>query len=359
MRFRALYAFLSAAVALTFALTSSSVRASAVVIPTPSAMPDDALPAPTIFGAFNNLVAIDPATGEIEAIGPTLPFAVTAMLANPHHARLYMFERSGSRIAEVSTRTLQELSVVSVPQGLAENLGSGWLATSPSGNRIYVVDLAQDGIDVISTHLLSVVAFIPMGDFVGGVAVGDFGNRVYVSLPHQNRIAVVDPSTNEVISSFRGGLCPKGSQPEKCEIGALTIADGRYLLGASPRTGYVVGIDTTDNKVVGMTDVVFFACPFATFVGVNAAADQAALFTEGCERDGTAFVEARPPFDRVFYSFPSQKFDGSFTVAFDQTGTIGYAAGDQRFDHGELLQFTSQSFRFIPIGAPTSLVLAP
>jgi len=322
---------------------------------------DDTLPAPAVYAAFANIEAIDPSTGEIERIGALLPFVADAMLANPSHARIYLFERVGSRIAVVSTRSLEVLTTITVPQGLAELAGTGWLAISPSGNRIYVVDQAQDGIDIISTRSLAVEAFVPVGEDVSGLAVSNFGNRVYISLPKENRIAILDASTDRLVGSFLEGLCLKrGFIVERCEVdGLMGSTDGRYVLCASGRTGTVAAFDTIDNKLVGDTEDVFFRCPEQWFVGFNQTANQAALFTEGCARESTEFVSAVPPFNLVEYSFPPQKFDGAFTVAFDPTGTIGYAAGDQRFDHGELLQFTSQTHRFIPIGSPSALVLAP
>lgn len=354
---RAFHRFPLVAIVLSFTITSGALPALSRTGPPL----DDSLPAPAIYAAFGSLDVIDPATGEVEGFGPSLPFTVSAMLANPVHARIYLFEPAGNQIAVVSTRTLQVLSTISVPNGLPLTFGLGSSSISPSGDRIYAIDSTDDGINVISTRTDSVVSFIPMGDSVGGVAVSNFGDRIYVSLPSQNRIAIIDPATDTVIESFLVGLCPKGGRIyEKCEVTGLeSSADGRYLLGVSPRTGSVVGIDTIDDKVVGSTRVVFFACPYDTFVGVNAAANQVAIFTEGCERDATEIVEATPPFARVSYDFPAQKFAGAFTVAFDSTGTIGYAAGEPRFDHGNLLQFTSQSFRFIRLGAPSALVLAP
>ena len=353
---RAFHRFLFFAIVFLFTMTIGARPALSRTEPL-----EDSLPAPAIYAAFNNLDVIDPATGEVEAFGPSLPFAVSSMLANPMHARIYLFEPAGNQIAVVSTRTLQVLSTISVPKGLALAFGVGWSSISPSGDRIYAIDSTDDGINVVSTRTDTVVAFIAMGDSVGGVAVSNFGNRVYVSLPNQNRIAIINPATDAVIGSFSPRLCPKGGRVfEKCDVADLeSSADGRYLLGASPRTGSVVGIDTTDDKVVGDTRVVFFACPHAFFVGVNAAANQVAVFTGGCERDATEFVQATPPFGTVHYGFPPQKFDGAFTVAFDPTGTIGYAAGEKRFDHGELLQFTSQSSRFLRLGSPSALVLAP
>ncbi|HYK52457.1 MAG TPA: hypothetical protein VEV38_02900 [Candidatus Eremiobacteraceae bacterium] len=322
---------------------------------------DDSLPAPAIYGVSNgSLVVIDPATGEIEAIGPPLPFQnAAALIPNPLHPRLYVLESGGNRIAVVNTHTLQVEGIFSEPFSFNFVLGTGFATISPSGSKIYVL-APNDFVDVISTRSGAVDASIPLSSGPDSVAVGDFGNKVYISLSFENRIVVVNASTDQIIGSFLDGLCSHRSEGEKCEIKEmLTGSDGRYIMGASPRTSSVAAIDTTIDKVVADTVVGFGVCPFDALIGVNAAADQIAVFTEACEHEYTAFVSALPPFGVVRYDLPNARWAGALTAAFDPTGTIGYLTGDRRFTKGNVIQFTSQSYRFIDIGSPAPLVLVP
>src|SRR5215469_10533786 len=87
---------------------------------------DDSLPAPAIYGVSNgSLVVIDPATGEIEAIGSPLPFQnAAALIPNPLHPRLYVLESGGNRIAVVNTHTLQVEGIFSEPFSFNFALGT-------------------------------------------------------------------------------------------------------------------------------------------------------------------------------------------------------------------------------------------
>ncbi|HYK52458.1 MAG TPA: YncE family protein [Candidatus Eremiobacteraceae bacterium] len=208
-----------------------------------------------------------------------MPFTVSAMLANPAHARIYLFESFGTRIAVVSTRILQVVVTITVPQGLHTDIGIGWFSISPSGNRIYVTDANADGVSVISTSSNSVVAFVPFPLYVVGVTVADFGQRVYVSSPNANTISVVDPTSDQVVRTLSMGLCPKPGVNEKCEITDLTTSpDGRYVIGASGRTDSIVAIDSVTNKKIDQTRLFGLKCPSDGFNGINAAASQVSLF---------------------------------------------------------------------------------
>lgn len=348
------------------ALVSLLVATLIVLGPAQASVPNttvlaNVLPPPAIYAVYDKLVVLNPANGDVERTGPELPFNRTsAMLASPNRARVYLFAFLGTEIAVVSSRSLQTLTTIAVPQGFLESLGTGWLAISPNGNLIYTVDAAGDGIVIISTQLNSVVKFVPMGDTVGGVTVGDDGKRVYVSLPNQNRIAVLDPSGDKVIDTIFEGPCTFGFRHERCDAsGLITSGDGRYVVGLSGGTASVVGIDSTTNQIVGKSGINYSYPNHLRFIGANAAANQVTIWVEKSPSGHhTVFISTDPPFGWVSYAFPVGQFDSAFTAAFDPTGTIGYACGDTRM--GPVVQFTTQSYQFLnDLGVPNALVLVP
>ncbi|WP_227496337.1 YncE family protein [Bacillus cereus] len=84
-------------------------------------------------------------------------------------------------------------------------------STGPTGlistNRIYVTNVNDDNVSVISGATNAVISTIPVGSTRQGVGVNPFTNRIYISNANNDNASVIDGLTNSVIKTLSvGGL---------------------------------------------------------------------------------------------------------------------------------------------------------
>jgi YVTN family beta-propeller protein len=96
------------------------------------------------------------------------------------------------------------------------------VAVTPDGSRVYVVNLIDGTVSVISTATDTVIGpAIPVGSAPEGVAVTPDGSRVYVASLGVGTVSVISTATNTVI----GPPIPVGFEP---------VAFGVFIQPAQP-----------------------------------------------------------------------------------------------------------------------------
>ena len=185
------------------------------------------------------LATLDTATNAVIATVP-VGSGPTGVALNPSGTRAYVAVNFGSHVAVVDTVSQSVIAQIALPVHLATHV-----AVSPDGTRIYASNQASL-VYVIDATTNSIVTSVPVGDFVGEVAVHPAGTFVYAALINSNTVAVIDSATNAVVAQV-----PVGPGCTYC--GPATVAVdplGEFVY--APATGDFVlrTIRTSDHAVV-------------------------------------------------------------------------------------------------------------
>ena len=180
---------------------------------------------------------------------PCLLMALT-MMATPANAATFQ-KHTGSTSGQMSSKPgKHEYEREQGPRGL-----SG--PTNPSSmNRIYVTIPIDNTVSVIDGTTNTVIATIPVGSSPVGVGVNPATNRIYVANFADNTVSVIDGTTDEVIATIPVGTLPHG-------VGVNPLTNGIYVANS---------FDNTVSVIDGNTDEVIATIPVVSRpldVGVN------------------------------------------------------------------------------------------
>ncbi len=114
------------------------------------------------------------------------------------------------------------------------------------GLKAYVGLFKDNAVAVIDTSTNQVLSTIPVPAGPHGMVITHDGRWVYVSSDGDSKVSVIDTSTDKVVNTIEVGKSPHGL--------ALT-PDGKLVLVADFGTSQVVFIDTASNQVVGQVAV--------------------------------------------------------------------------------------------------------
>lgn len=288
--------------ALALALGACGVRGPVALLPSRSpAQPGlvDTLPggiqfspAPSFWVTlpFENKVAIvDPATGELKNV-LKFPEVFASMIVSPTQPLLFATEFISHQVDFVNTNAIRV--VASVPMGEAVT----GMATTPSGDKLYVVAGTQ--VVVISVRMRSIVGDVALPSTGSGVAIGGSqDHKLLVTLPGAHEIAIVNTTTNAVTKLVDAGRCIHEGKNDPCSPRDIAMSPaGRYAIAVSGRNA--LGFDTYTDKVLASTEVrghIFRAIDLA----IDPSTDSMWIKAGGFERSYLSQVSMAPPFNVV------------------------------------------------------------
>lgn len=192
------------------------------------------------------------------------------------------------------------------------------MALLPDGSALYVTCCSDPGmVYVLSTTSVSVAETIQVGGRPFGVCALPGGDRVWVSVPAENRLAVIDVATSQVVDTVEVGGRPLGvaATPDGGHVLAACY-ESRKLALVSTSTGSVEGeVELSDNPWNVLTDqageYAYVTCPYpdgsVSKVGLEPLGLQ-------CDRDITPGLVASALSSDGEYLFVTSWFDGGVHV---------------------------------------------
>src|SRR5882724_4856955 len=84
-----------------------------------------------------------------------------------------------------------------------------WVASAASKPKAYITNEKSNDISVIDTATYKVAATVPVGERPRGIRLSPDGKRLYVALGDEDRIAVVDTTSLQVIEKISSGSDPE------------------------------------------------------------------------------------------------------------------------------------------------------
>jgi YVTN family beta-propeller protein len=181
---------------------------------------------------FSNTVAVvDTATDTVLAHIP-VPTSPTGIAVNPAGTKAFVASQSDViSVIDLATNTVTAVIPV-LPVGGGEKRPI-MVAVNPAGTRAYVTNGIASTVSVVDTSSNSIVATIPVGGFLRGVAVTPSGSRVYVASSN-GFIVAIDATSNMVTGSI-----PAGSEPAVIAIGPATLPGAPTLMAVAESEGSV------------------------------------------------------------------------------------------------------------------------
>jgi YVTN family beta-propeller protein len=161
----------------------------------------------------------------------------------PDAKEVYIANDGSDDVSVISTSS--NTVIATIPVGS----GPGGIVISPDGGKVYVANQNSNTISVISTGTHAVVNTIAVSTFPTGLAVNNDGSRVYVSAG--SNIAVVNTATNSQVAAIPIGSA--FSTP-----GGLAVSpDGTRVYAAisGPSDNAIAVIDATSNTLITKVSV--------------------------------------------------------------------------------------------------------
>ncbi|HRJ41542.1 MAG TPA: FG-GAP-like repeat-containing protein [Caldilineaceae bacterium] len=207
-------------------------------------------------------VAMD--TGQSDATVTDLKFAPisavsAAMTSSPIQVRTINqlgIDPTDAASASVSvlaqtTQTLAYLSYGGVSiidintkanEGYLVSSNAIFMATTPDGAFLYVVENGANTVGVFDTATKTKVATVSVGTQPIDIAITPDGAYAYVTNRHGNSVSVIQTSNNSVISTVTVGSSP---------FGVAITPNGQFAYVTNEQTDSVSVISTASNSVVG------------------------------------------------------------------------------------------------------------
>ena len=193
-------------------------------------------------GADSTVSVIDMATNAVVSTIPVGPAGAEGVALNLAGTRAYVTNPGVGTLSVINTASNAVIATVST-----QDFSPSGVAIDPLGAKAYIAN--QSSVAVVDTTTNAVVTLISSfggTSNIGAVAINGSGTRAYVSSYTSGRVAVVNTTTNTLLTQIFVGdnpigvaLNPSGSR--------LYVTDGRY--------NYLSVIDTNTNAV--LTRVVF------------------------------------------------------------------------------------------------------
>ena len=121
------------------------------------------------------------------------------------------------------------------------------LTFNPNNGCVYVGHDDATEIWAVDVNAEKVVASIPIAEGPEALVCDVVGNRVYANVKSADYIAVIDPTSNKVVTSWP-------TSPAKSPHGLVIDKEGNRLIAVGG-SGKLVAIDLNSGKVVSSTDV--------------------------------------------------------------------------------------------------------
>jgi uncharacterized repeat protein (TIGR01451 family) len=191
--------------------------------------------------AAGGLLVFDTSTHALVATVP-IPSSAFGVAVNAAGTRAYVttqFMEDRLWVIDTSTNTV----VASV--GVGPNAFLTSVAVHPAGTRVYMVDAFVPQVAVVDASTNTLLTTVPVGALTG-LAVHPDGTRVYVADTRATMVSVVETAGNTVVGSI-----VVGSQP----VAVAVHPDGTRVYVISSNDGTMVVIDAATNAVIGTVPV--------------------------------------------------------------------------------------------------------
>ncbi|MWA01761.1 beta-propeller fold lactonase family protein [Actinomadura sp. LD22] len=161
------------------------------------------------------LTVIDTAKGEVAGKVPGIPDA-QGVAVSPDGSRVYATQPDADLlyVVDAARRTVtREVKAGAEP----------WAVTAtPDGRKVYVADMNSDSAGVYDAAGRRHLADVPVGRLPASIAVTPDGSEVWVGNDMTGTVSVIDTSSDEVVTTIRGG-----SRAETLGASPLDIAFAR------------------------------------------------------------------------------------------------------------------------------------
>jgi YVTN family beta-propeller protein len=132
-------------------------------------------------------------------------------------------------------------------------------AVAPDSGRIYVAVPDENAISVIDASSLTVISIVPVGGFPRGIAVHPEGSAVYAA-NYDGTVSVIDTATNTVTATI----------PIEGQLNGIGVTPDGTKVYVAVNDGYVAVIDAASLAIVAKVPVGVNPTAFGEFIGGNA-----------------------------------------------------------------------------------------
>jgi YVTN family beta-propeller protein len=158
---------------------------------------------------------------------------------------LILFVLSAVNLVEASSRfTLSTpITVGQFPSGVAYDSGKG---------EIFVANLGDGTVSVISDSTHTVVATIPVGQYPRGLAYDSAKGEIFVANSGNNTVSVISDETNTVVATVTVGEQPQGLAYDSAK-GEVFVANSNYNNAMGTSIVCTVSVISDETNVVVAT----------------------------------------------------------------------------------------------------------
>ena len=158
------------------------------------------------------------------------------------------------------------------------------LAVTPDGKRLYAAENLTHKLAVVDLTTQSVISKIPVGDYPYDCVISTDGSRAYVSNWGSRSLTVINTSSNQVIGEIR-----TGDHPNDLEL----TRDGRTLYVANANSNSVSVVDTGQGKEIeAISTVLHPKSPIgSTPNAVALSRDEKTLYVANADNNDVAVVD--------------------------------------------------------------------
>lgn len=135
---------------------------------------------------------------------PTGPRAEGLDLS-PDGRELWVTNVNESTISVIDTEAKQEVEKIPLPTNFSNRL-----KFTPDGRYVIVAELQGDRVLVLDAHTRKEVKRIDVGGGTEGIQMAPDGSRVFIAVSPENKVAVIDLDTLEVVGEIHGFINPDG-----------------------------------------------------------------------------------------------------------------------------------------------------
>ena len=127
---------------------------------------------------------------------------------SPDSARAYVTAELGRTLSVVDTKTHSVIRTIELPQG--DGVKPMGVLVSNDGRKVYVANGRANSVSVIDGNNDQVLATIPVGNRVWGLAMTRDGKKIYAANGLSNDVSVIDTASDSVVATVKAGDGPWG-----------------------------------------------------------------------------------------------------------------------------------------------------
>ena len=167
----------------------------------------------TVYATLSNLskVAVIDTASNTVSTNVTVGVNPIGIVINPAGTFVYVTNYGSDSISVIDTSSnavVATVPIVCVADSTPVVCSPNGIAINPAGTFIYVSNLTDDTVAVISTATNSVVASVPVGVSPLGISIDSNGTYAYVNNSQSETVSIIDLSVNVVTGTISVGTQP-------------------------------------------------------------------------------------------------------------------------------------------------------